>query len=172
MLIFTVYWSYQWHGHSLNHTLTPVQLMRPGIGWNASCAADDFAKTSRHAFLFSRRLWVIDCSCTLPHNPSYAIPWLNTSPFMHIYRAIFLPLSLRWTPHLPCPIPLPVTVSWRPPSSMTALTLCYPLLDFQSTHQWNPKIEKCSLPPSFSWFTIYRFVLLKVLQIICIIKSW
>ena len=55
---------------------------------------------------------------------------------------LFLSLSLRWMPHPPCPTPLPVTVSWRPPSSTTSLTSCYPLLDFQSMHQWNHLIEK------------------------------
>ena len=55
---------------------------------------------------------------------------------------LFLTLSLRWMPHHPCPTPLPVTVSWRPPSSMTSSTSCYPLLDFQSMHQLNHLIEK------------------------------
>ena len=43
--------------------VTPAQLMRHGIGWNASCAVGDFV-ASRSIL---SEMWFIDCSCMMAY---------------------------------------------------------------------------------------------------------
>ena len=82
-------------------------------------------------FFFLHKSAYVYRSVTVTKQPGpWRIPVLLLTEylaFLHITCSVLvLSLFLRWMPHPLCPTPLPVTVSWRPPSSTTSSTSCYP----------------------------------------------